>query len=124
MYLTRFQLLHFKHSSVSDFGTGAADPHLLLPIAIPRFGKNELVKEIFRLFTNSMLFAHFLPFRALEPGPEFYNNMNASKNSRGPENDEAAFYNNMAASRNQAGPESDEVSTACLPTNWIWCSAC
>jgi hypothetical protein len=56
-----------------------------------------------------MLFA-LIPFRALEAGPEFYNNMNASKNSRGPENDEASFYNNMTASRNQAGPENDEVS--------------
>ncbi len=55
-----------------------------------------------------MLFA-LIPFRALEAGPEFYNNMNASKNSRGPENDESSFYNNMTASRNQAGPESDEV---------------
>jgi hypothetical protein len=57
-----------------------------------------------------MLFAYLRPFSSLEAGPEFYNNMNASNNTRGPENDEASFYNNMAASRNRAGPESDEVS--------------
>ncbi len=61
-----------------------------------------------------MLFGYLVPFKALEAGPEFYNNMNASKNSRGPENDEAAFYNNMAASRNQAGPENDEVCSRML----------
>ena len=35
--------------------------------------------------------------------------MNASHNSRGPEDDESSFFNNMAASRNQAGPENDEA---------------
>jgi hypothetical protein len=56
-----------------------------------------------------MLFAYLMPFKSLEAGPEFYNNMNASHNSRGPEDDEASFFNNMVASRNQAGPENDEV---------------
>ena len=69
-----------------------------------------------------MLLAVFLPFRGLESGPEFYNNMNASHNSRGPEDDEASFYNNMAASRNLAGPESDEVNVSLVVLVFVQCS--
>ena len=44
-----------------------------------------------------------VPFRSLEPGPEFYNNADASHNQRGPEDDQAYFYNNADASGNCVG---------------------